>query len=178
MLSLNSPDEYRDRVYVALYGPSDPLTKATPESFQWAFHVSPKSAPHGSFQTARYQLKKHISRRNDGSQKSRWVPEQEFGLDAGPETLFVEVQIGGIKATRYEFEECLRDVKIRQNDPAFNDRLKLDPGILTRLSAKSSVLSWEVIEQTIVNYYLEQLQQGTKGTPPEPFDLMPFGIAT
>ncbi|KZZ96265.1 hypothetical protein AAP_01038 [Ascosphaera apis ARSEF 7405] len=176
MLSLNSNNEYRDRVYVALYGPSDPLCKKSPESFQWAFHVSPKTAPHGSFQTARYQLKKRVSLKSDGTEKIHWNSEQEFGLDAGPDDLVVEVQIGGIKATRYEFEECLRE------DPTFNDRVWMQQALLNmareNVLTKTSILSWEVIEKTVINYYVEQLEQGTRGTASMPFDLMPFAIAT
>lgn len=132
------------------------------KSFQWAFHVSPKTAPHGSFQTARYQLKKRVSLKSDGTEKIHWNSEQEFGLDAGPDDLVVEVQIGGIKATRYEFEECLREVKVKQNacgrsqshnslanihvranghwqDPTFNDRVWMQQALLNM--ARENVLS-------------------------------------
>ncbi|KAI5299919.1 hypothetical protein KEM56_002881 [Ascosphaera pollenicola] len=182
MLSLNSTttNEYRDRVFVALYGPADPLCKKTPESFQWAFHVSPKTAPHGSFQTARYQLKKRTTKRPDGSQKTHWYPEHEFGYEVGPDQLVVEIQIGGLKATRHEFEECLRQVKIEQHGPTFNDSVWMQQAlqVLARenIMTKQSVLSWEVIEKTMIDYYVEQLEQGTRGTASVPFDLVPFEI--
>ncbi|KAI5284200.1 hypothetical protein KEM52_003015, partial [Ascosphaera acerosa] len=139
------------------------------------------TAPRGSHQITRYQLKKSVSKAADGSPRVRWVSEHEFGHEAGPETLVVEVQIGGLKATRYEFEGCLRQVKIRQDDPAFNDRIWIQEALANlareHVLTKQSILTWEIIESTIIDYYLEQLQQGHKGMIPAPFDLMPYGIA-
>ncbi|KAI5296965.1 hypothetical protein KEM55_005349 [Ascosphaera atra] len=182
MEAYNHWEDYKDRVCVALYAPAHPTGKKTsPEDFHWALHVAPKTAPFKSFHTTCYQLEKRTTRRSDGSVRTRWVIDHESDVATGPRELLVEVQVGAIRTTRMEFDESLKEVKLAQEDPTFNERTwiaqALTQLVRDNVLTRNSVTNWDVIEQTVLNFYFDLVNKGPDAELVSPLNLAAFEIA-
>ncbi|KAI9827422.1 MAG: hypothetical protein M1819_006963 [Sarea resinae] len=162
----------KPRLYIGLYA------RNVPNSYHWAFLVSPKKEAGTQNETTRYHVVNRPAMR-DGAVKDMWTYEQRDLVSMKTQMLLVRVLIAKIAKPRAAFDECLARVPVVQDDPDWRCRAWVSNALARLVDDKilgGQTQDWTFIERESVAYVERKKTEGRFQKEPAPTEVPTYDL--
>ena len=155
-------DKYR--LYIGLYA------RDVPNTYHWAFLISPKAATGSPNETIRYHVANRPAKR-DGMTKDTWFFEKRELVTLKTQLLLVRVLVAKIEGSQKDLEASVQRVPVIQDDPSWRCRTWVRNALAQITKDRilgTGVLDWDTVERGCLSYIERKKKEGRFQKTPIP----------